>query len=108
MIDSRSGRLPEKDPRWDLSGTEACGGVKSISWTLLRVSDFSGIYSAGIRSNGDGVGPRGSRARHPLGRALVPRGPPLLLLALSRSFQCLSSPIKNLQKVWLHLDFVWY
>jgi hypothetical protein len=63
VIDGPSGRLPEKDPRWVLSGTEACGGVKSVSWTVSRVSDFSGIYSAGIRSNGDGVGPRGTRER---------------------------------------------
>ena len=38
---------------------------KSISWTLLRVSDFLGIYSAGIRSNGALWAPRGTRARHP-------------------------------------------
>ena len=65
MIDSPSGRLPEKDPRWDLSGTETCGGGKSILWTPLRVSDFSGIYSAGIRSNGAWWAPRGTRVRLP-------------------------------------------
>ena len=27
MIESSSGRTPEKVPRWDLTGTEGCGGV---------------------------------------------------------------------------------
>ena len=26
MIESPSGRMPEKAPRWDLMGTEDCGG----------------------------------------------------------------------------------
>ena len=65
MIDSPSGGVPEKASRWDLSRIETCGSGKSISWTLLRVSDFLGIYSGGIRSNGAEVGLRGTRARLP-------------------------------------------
>ena len=88
VIDSPSGRLPEKDPRWDLSGTETCGGGKSISWTPLRVSDFSGIYSAGIRSNGAWWAPRGTRARP--GGSWAPPGssglfPKLLVFILDKS-----------------------
>ena len=65
MIESPSSRVLEKASRRDLSRTETCGGGKSISWTPLRVSNFLGIYSCGIRSNGAGVGPQGTRARQP-------------------------------------------
>ena len=30
MIDYPSGRSPEKAPRWDLTGTEGCGGGKVV------------------------------------------------------------------------------
>jgi hypothetical protein len=108
VIDSPSGGVPEKDPRWDLSGTEACGGVKSILWTPLRVSGFLGIYSGGIRSNEAQVSPRGTRARLPPqarpGGSWPPPGssgllPKILVFVLSN---------KNLQKVLWHLDVVWY
>ena len=65
MIDSPSGGVPEKAPRWDLSRTETCGGGKGILWTPLRVSDFLGIYSDGIRSNRALWAPQGTRARLP-------------------------------------------
>ena len=32
MIESPFGRSPEKAPRWDLMGTEGCGGGKVVSW----------------------------------------------------------------------------
>ena len=32
VIDSPSGRSPKKAPRWDLMGTEGCGGGKVVSW----------------------------------------------------------------------------
>ena len=32
MIDAPSGGAPEKAPRWDLSGTEGCGGGIRFSW----------------------------------------------------------------------------
>ena len=93
MIDSPSGGVPEKASRWDLSRTEACGGGKSIAWTLLLVSRFLGIYSGGIRSKGAEVGPRGTRAclspqAHP-GGSWPPPGasgllPKLLVLVMSR------------------------
>ena len=38
MIESPSGRMPEKAPRWDLTGAEGCGGGKVVSrfpWMFL-------------------------------------------------------------------------
>ena len=32
VIESPSGKMPEKAPRWDLTGTEGCGGGKVVSW----------------------------------------------------------------------------
>ena len=111
MIDSPSGRLPEKDPRWDLSGTEAYGGGKSISWTLLRVSNFSGIYSIGIRSNGALWAPRGTRARLPPqarpGGSWAPQGSSGLLPKLLGSLVVQKRIVKNWHRIWtiLYVDF---
>jgi len=44
VIESPSGRLPEKAPRWDLTGTEASGGGKVFSWLVLVLGEYSGIY----------------------------------------------------------------
>src|SRR5215216_603196 len=44
VIDSPSGRLSEKVPRWDLTGTEGCGSGKVFSWTPLMVMEYLGIY----------------------------------------------------------------
>ena len=95
MIDCPSGRLPEKDPRWD------------ISWTLLRVSDFFGIYSAGIRSNGAWWGPRGTRARLPPRHALVAHGAHQGLLASPEAFGILLAQEKISKKfhcIWTSFD----
>ena len=35
---------PEKAPRWDLTGTEGCGGGKGVSWLSLEVSGYKSIY----------------------------------------------------------------
>jgi hypothetical protein len=91
---------------------EACGGGKSISWTPLRVSDFSGIYSGGIRSNGALWAPRGTRARLPPqarpGASWAPAGasgllPKLLVLVVSRK----KSP-KSFMAFGLHLVLIFY
>jgi hypothetical protein len=74
VIESPSGRSPEKAPRWDLTGTEACGGGKVFWWTLLVLGEYFGIYGAKIRVEGL---PRGPRAR---GRA-PPRVRPVGLWA---------------------------
>ena len=44
MIDSPSGRSPEKAPRWDLMGTEGSGGGKVVSWLLLMFLGYKSIY----------------------------------------------------------------
>ena len=60
MIEFPSGRVPKKAPRWDLTGTEACGGGKVFWRTLLVVWEYFGIYRARIRVGGL---PRGPQAR---------------------------------------------
>jgi hypothetical protein len=32
--------MPEKAPRWDLTGTEGYGGGKVFWWTLLLILEF--------------------------------------------------------------------
>ena len=44
VIDSPSGRAPEKDPRWDLTGTKGCGGGKVVSWLPLMFLGYKSIY----------------------------------------------------------------
>ena len=39
-----SGGAPEKAPRWDLTGTEGCGGANRVSWCSSMVSGYIGIY----------------------------------------------------------------
>ena len=40
----RTGRTPEKAPRWDLTGTEGCGGGKVFLWLPLIVLGYTSIY----------------------------------------------------------------
>ena len=58
MVESPSGRVPEKAPRWDLTGTEACGGGKVFWWTLLLVWEYLGIYRPKIRVRRPPRGPQ--------------------------------------------------
>ena len=44
VIDSPSGRLPEKAPRLDLMGTEAFADGKVFSWLFLVSREYLGIY----------------------------------------------------------------
>ena len=46
MIESPSGRVPKKAPRWDLMGTEGYDGGKVFWWTLLVVWEYLRIYRA--------------------------------------------------------------
>ena len=43
MIKSPSDRMLEKALRWDLTGTEGCGGGKVFSWMLLVVWEYVDI-----------------------------------------------------------------
>ena len=40
VIESPSGRMLEKAPRRDLTGTEGCGSGKVFSWMLLVVWEY--------------------------------------------------------------------
>ena len=71
VIDSPSGRVPEKASRWDRGRTEACGSGKVFSSGSLMVSEYLRIYRSGIRSNGATRAPQGIRAR-PLGSRPIP------------------------------------
>jgi hypothetical protein len=103
MIDSPSGSVPEKASRWDLEGTDTCGGGKSVSGGSLLVWEYLRIYSAEIRSRGATSGPQAWEARLPslsLPRAssgLLPKLPVFLLVQK-----------KLIQSFFLRLDFVWY
>ena len=39
-----SGKSPEKVPRWDLTGTEGCGGGKVVLWLPWKFSGYMRIY----------------------------------------------------------------
>ena len=40
VVDSSTGKIPEKASRWDLTRTEACGGRKNILGGSVLVPDF--------------------------------------------------------------------
>ena len=44
MINAPSGGAPKKAPRWDLSGTEGCGGGIRVLAPYLVVWGYVGIY----------------------------------------------------------------
>ena len=48
MIDAPSGGAPEKAPRWDLLGTEGCGGGNRVSWCSWMFAGYMDIYIGGI------------------------------------------------------------
>ena len=39
-----SDRTPEKAPRWDLTGTEGCGGGNMVLWLSWMFSGYKSIY----------------------------------------------------------------
>ena len=87
MIESPSGRVPEKVPRWDLTGTEGCGGGKVFSWMPLLVWDIWEYIGDRIRSGGArGAHKGGGRALRPCGHLLAPptSSPSLLVVFWSK------------------------
>ena len=72
MIDSHSGGAPEQAPRWDLVGTEGCGGGIRFLAPYLIVWGYVGIYRRKEYVGGASRGPRGRGAR-PRGGAPYPR-----------------------------------
>ena len=77
MIDAPSGGAPEKAPRWDLTGTEGCGGGNRVLAPVLMFPGYMGIYRRKKYVGGATWGPRGWRARlgggwaRPLPRAFL-------------------------------------
>ena len=71
MVDSPSGRVPAKAPRWDLMNTEGYDGGNCVAWCPRMFSGSVGIYR---RKRYVGGRPRGPRDR---GRALQGGGPPI-------------------------------
>ena len=111
MINAPSDRAPEKAPRWDLSGTEGCGGGIRFSWCSSMVSGYVGIYIGG-RSRS--VEPRG--AHEGGGRALGGLGAPptswLPCLLLDVRFKSAGSRLfrksrsQRFHSVWTLFDIV--
>ena len=64
MIDAPSGGAPEKAPRWDLMGTEGCGGGIRVLAPYLIVRGYVDIYRRKKYVGGASRGPRG-RGRAP-------------------------------------------
>ena len=60
MVDSPSGRVPAKAPRWDLADTEGYDGGNCVSWCSRMFSGYVGIYR---RKKYVGGRPRGPRDR---------------------------------------------
>ena len=65
MIDAPSGGAPEKAPRWDLTGTEGCGGGIRFLAPYLVVWGYVGIYRRKEYVGGATGGPRGRGAPPP-------------------------------------------
>ena len=77
MVDPPSGGAPEQAPRWDLTGTEGCGGGIRVFSPLLMFSGYMDIYRRKEGIGGARGGPRGWGAR-PVGG-----GAPWTLVAAS-------------------------
>ena len=78
--------MPEKAPRWDLTGTEGCGGGKVFLWLPLLVWEYIGEETRSGRARGAHKGggtpypPR--RALRPCGRLMAPLTSSPTLLAV--------------------------
>ena len=107
MIESPSGRVPEKAPRWDLTRTEACGGRKVFLVCPLVYGEYLGIYGAKIRVRVVPSWPT-SLGGATLGRASRACGPLMAPLASSRIFMVVFWSKKNRQKVSFRFDSIWY
>ena len=83
MIDAPSGGAPEQAPRWDLVGTEGCGGGIRFLAPYLIVWGYVGIYRRKEYVGGATGGPRGQRAR-PGGVGAPPYLVPSTFVALCR------------------------
>ena len=68
MVDSPSGRVPAKAPRWDLADTEGYGGGNCVSSASSMFSGYVGLYRRKKYVGGRPRGPR-DRGACPIGGA---------------------------------------
>ena len=97
MIDSPSGRVPEKASRWDLVVLKIVAAEKVFRGLSRRFYD-SRVFIEAELGQMEACGPH-----YVPRRALVPSGPLLRLLIPSRSFQGLLSPeeiSKTFHGIW--------
>ena len=66
MVDSPSGRVPTKAPRWDLADTEGYDGGNISSVAPWMFSGYVGLYRRKKYAGGHPRGPR-DRGAHPIG-----------------------------------------
>ena len=95
VIESPSGRVPEKVPRWDLTGTEGCGSGKVSSWLPWWFGDiivYIGERNRSVESRG---AHKGGGVPHPPERALRPCGLLVASLTSSPSLWCVFWSKKN-------------
>ena len=98
-----SGGAPEQAPRWDLVGTEGCGGGIRFLAPYLVVWGYVGIYRRKEYVGGATGGPQGRGAR-PGGRP-PPSWPPLALLGVGSKSPGSHSVGKSHS---LRFNSVWY
>lgn len=107
VIESPSGRVPEKVPRWDLmvqkvAAVEKC--FRGCLWWFGHIWEYIG----------ERIRPGGARGAHKGGDAPFPLGAPSILVAASLLPRLLqvsslsSGPRKITEKVLFCLDSVWY
>ena len=58
MVDSPSGRVPAKAPRWDLADTQGYGGGNCVLWCSWMFSGSVDIYRRKKYVGGRSRGPR--------------------------------------------------
>ena len=86
MIDAPSGGAPEQAPRWDLVGTEGCGGgIRFLAPYLIVGGGYVGIYRRKEYVGGATRGPRGWRRAWGVGAPPTSWLPRLLLDVHSKS-----------------------
>ena len=106
VIDSPSGRVPEKASRWIVKEQRFAAAERFFLlalWGFPNICEFIEVELGQTESRGPH-----KATRCPLGHALLPCEASVRLLASSQSFQGFFCPEKNLQKVSWHLDFIWY
>ena len=107
MVDSPSGGVPAKAPRWDLVDTECYGGGNCVSSVPWMFSGYVGLYRRKKYVGGCPRGPRDRGAR-PVGGHPPPSWTPRELLdlhsKLSGSDLFQKSRSRRFHSVWTPFD----